>query len=117
MLVGITRYARVKCAARFGRSLALLWCVSSYRKALLGIFHLFRATELPYFWDLKSRLITLGGVSSWCSVVRIILDKAASYRRMSLILTAHDARYASVPRGTSTPNLPTGSSPKGEHGR
>jgi len=33
------------------------------------------------------------------------------------ILTAHDARYASIPRGTSTPNLPTGSSPKGEHGR
>jgi hypothetical protein len=35
----------------FASSLALLWCVSSYRKALLGIFHLFRATKLPYFWD------------------------------------------------------------------
>src|ERR1700675_3399827 len=33
------------------------------------------------------------------------------------ISTAHDAIYASGPRGTSTPNLPTGSAPKGEHGR
>jgi hypothetical protein len=35
--------------ARLRRSFALLWCVSSYRKALLGSFHLFRATKLPFF--------------------------------------------------------------------
>jgi hypothetical protein len=49
--VGFTRLGETAGKPRFGRSLALLWCVSSYRKALLGIFHLFRATKLPYFWD------------------------------------------------------------------
>ena len=61
-------------------------CVKLPRSVLVG-FHLFRATKLPKFQGLKvvnSGLITLPCVSSWCSVVRFVLDKAASYRRISV---------------------------------
>ena len=53
-------------------------------KSVLVLFHLFRAKKLPFFSRLKaSGLITLSRDSSWRSIVRFALDKAASYRRMS----------------------------------
>jgi hypothetical protein len=53
-LWGVMLLGEVNREARLRRSFALLlWCVSSYRKALLGSFHLFRATKLPFFLGLK----------------------------------------------------------------
>jgi hypothetical protein len=51
-------------------------------KSVLVVFHLWRATKLPNFFQVKSLsgLLTLNRVSSWCSVVRLLeWDKAASY--------------------------------------
>lgn len=71
-------------------------------KTVLVLFHLFRATKLPIFPGIDH---PLNRVSSWRSVVRFALDKAASYRRMS----SSDSARCLIrigPRGTSTPNLP-----------
>jgi hypothetical protein len=94
-------------------------CVKLPRSVLV-VFHLFRATKLPFFAGIEVEigLITLNRVSSWRSVVRFpCWTRQPPIGACLLVLTAHYARYASDPRGTSTPNLPTGSSPKGEHGR
>jgi hypothetical protein len=52
-------------------------------KSVLVVFYLLEQVA-NFFRELKaSGLITLRHVSSWRSVVRFALDKAASYRRMS----------------------------------
>ena len=84
--------------------------------SVLVHFLLFRATKLPFLRINGQQMNHFESSPLGASLSGLRVDKAASYRRMS-ILTAHDAIYASGPRGTSTPNLPTGSSPKGEHGR
>jgi hypothetical protein len=87
-------------------------------KSVLGLFHLFRATKLPLLRiEGSGRCITLNRVSSWRLIVPICIWTRQPPIGACRFSTAHDAIYASVPRGTSTPNLPTGSSPKGENGR
>ena len=72
-------------------------------ESVLGLFHLFNATKLPLFRiEGSGRLSTLSRVSSWRSLSGLRVDKAASYRRMS-ILTAHDAIYASVQEERARP--------------
>src|SRR5580704_4747569 len=94
-------------------------CVKLPRSVLV-VFHLFRATELPNFQGLK--VVKFGFdhfacVSSRRSVVRFVLGQGSLLSAHVGVLTAHDAISASNPRGTSTPNLETGSSPRDGHGR
>jgi hypothetical protein len=69
-----------------------------------------------FFWGerMLSVWITLDNVSSWSSLSVARLDKAASYSACQggqrMMPDTHRSR------GTSAPNLPTGSAPKGEHG-
>jgi hypothetical protein len=59
---------------------------------------------LPNFWEFRaSELVTLNGVSSWCSVVPLFEWGQGSLLSGMSGVTAHDARYASLQEERARP--------------
>jgi hypothetical protein len=84
---------------RLSGSLALLWCVSNYRKRVsdFSSFVEQRSCRNLFRLEVERGLHTLVSVSSWCSVVRSSSGQGSLLFGMSGV-TAHDARYASLKR-------------------